>query len=38
MDEELNSLIKKLRDEASFVHTEKKYLIELYRQVYKHFL
>ena len=33
MDEELISLIKRLRDESAFVQSEKKHLIDLYRQV-----
>ena len=33
MEEELYNLIKKLRDEASFVQSEKKHLIDLYKQV-----
>jgi hypothetical protein len=33
MDEELISLIRKLRDESAFVQSEKKHLIELYKQV-----
>ena len=33
MNEELISLIEKLRDESSFVQSEKRHLIELYKQV-----
>jgi hypothetical protein len=33
MEEELYNLIKKLRDESSFVQSEKKHLIELFKQV-----
>jgi hypothetical protein len=33
MEEELYNLIKKLRDETSFVQSEKKHLFELYKQV-----
>ena len=33
MEQELFSLITKLRDETSFINSEKKHLIELYKQV-----
>lgn len=35
MDEELYSLIRKLRDETTFVQSEKKHLIEQFRQLLK---
>ena len=33
MDEDLNNLIKRLRDESTFVQSEKRHLVELYNQV-----
>jgi len=33
MEQELFGLITKLRDETSFINSEKKHLIELYKQV-----
>jgi hypothetical protein len=33
MNEELTILIKKLRDESAFVLSEKKHILDLYRQV-----
>jgi hypothetical protein len=36
MEEELANLIRKLNDESTFVNSEKKHIIDLYRQV-KHF-
>jgi hypothetical protein len=33
MEEKMFYLITKLRDEASFVHSEKNHLIEIYKEV-----
>ena len=35
IEEELSSLIRKLNDESAFIQSEKKHIIDLYRQVYK---
>lgn len=37
MDEDLNSLIRRLKDESMFVQSEKKHLVDLYDQVLKKF-
>ena len=34
IEEELSSLIRKLNDESAFIQSEKKHIIDLYRQVY----
>jgi hypothetical protein len=33
MEEELSSLIRKLNDEAAFVQSEKKHIVDMYREV-----
>ena len=34
IEEELSILIRKLNDESAFIQSEKKHIIDLYRQVY----